>query len=169
MATSSSHANPNANLSLSTEARRRMRNQREGAVQGYYNDGRGNRGHCSFGVGILVHRGPCTAEELQRPLSSSQLDMSFAAAIRDAEGAVRRNVSHQALTQDQFDALVSYAYNTGARGARETFQRVDQGNLRGAADLITRNTYSTQNGRRVFMPGLVARRREESAPFRDAR
>ena len=165
MATSAVHMNPNANLSLSIFARRRMRNQREGVVRGYYNDGHGKRGHCSYGIGILVHRDPCTAEELRRPLTSAQLEASFANAIREAEGAVRRNVTNQALTQAQFDALVSYAYNTGGRGAYETFQRVDRGDLRGAADLIMSNTYSTQNGRRVFMPGLVARRREESAPF----
>jgi GH24 family phage-related lysozyme (muramidase) len=169
MATSAVQANPNANLSLSNEARSRMRHQREGVVRGYYNDGRGNRGHCSYGIGILAHRGPCTAEELQRPLTSAQLEASFAAAIREAEQAVRRHVTNRQLTQAQFDALVSYTFNTGARGARETFQRVDRGDLRGAANLIMSNTYSTQRGRRVFMPGLVPRRREESAPFLEAR
>lgn len=165
MATSAVHTNPNANLSLSNNARLRMRNQREGVVMGYYNDGHGNRGHCSYGIGILVHRGPCTVEELSRPLTSAQIEASFANAIREAEHAVRHNVTNQALTQAQFDALVSYSYNTGARGARETFQRVDRGDLRGAATSIMSNTYSTQNGRRVFMAGLVPRRREESAPF----
>jgi hypothetical protein len=41
--------------------------------------------------------------------------------------------------------------------------------LQGAANTIMSNTYSRQHGRRVFMPGLVPRRREESAPFREAR
>jgi GH24 family phage-related lysozyme (muramidase) len=167
MVTSAVQTNPNADLSLSNEVRRRMRNQREGVVSGYYNDGSGNRGHCSYGIGILVHRGPCTAEELSRPLTSAQIEASFDNAVREAESAVRRNVTRQALTQEQFDALVSYTYNTGARGARETFLRVDRGDFRGAAELITSNTYSRQNGRRVFMPGLVPRRREESAPFRE--
>ncbi|MDC8760549.1 lysozyme [Janthinobacterium fluminis] len=165
MATSAVQTNPNATLSLSPEARRRMRTQREGVVRGYYNDGHGNRGHCSYGIGILVHRGPCTAEELGRPLTSAQIESSFANAIREAEHAVRRNVTNQALTQAQFDALVSYSYNTGARGAHDTFQRVDRGDLRGAGRLIMSNTYSTQRGRRVLMPGLVQRRVEESAPF----
>jgi lysozyme len=169
MAPSAVHSNPNTNLSLSNDARRRMRYQREGVIRGYYNDGHGNRGHCSYGIGILVHRGPCTAEELQRPLSSAQIEASFASAIREAERAVRRNVTSQQLTQAQFDALVSYAFNTGARGARETLQRVARGDFRGAANLIMSNTYSTQRGRRVFMPGLLARRREESAPFLEAR
>ena len=42
------------------------------------------------------------------------------------------------------------------------------GDLREAASLMMRNTYSRQDGRRVFMPGLVPRRRAESAPFREA-
>lgn len=169
MATSAVRSHPNANLSLSNDARSRMRNRREGVVRGYYNDGRGNRGHCSYGIGILAHHGPCTAEELRRPLTSAQMEASFASAIREAESTVRRNVTNRQLTQAQFDALVSYAFNTGGRGARETFQRVDSGDLRGAANLILSNTYSTQGGRRVFMPGLVPRRREESAPFLEAR
>lgn len=135
-------------------------------MRGYYNDGHGNRGHCTYGIGILAHRGPCTAEELRRPLSGAQIEASFASAIREAERAVRNNVTHQPLTQAQFDALVSYAFNTGARGARETFQRVDRGDMRGAANTIMSNIYSRQGGRRVYMPGLVTRRREESAPFR---
>lgn len=161
------HSNPNATFSLSNDARRRMRNQREGTIRGYYNDGHGNRGHCTYGIGILAHRDPCTAEELRRPLTSAQIEASFASAIREAERAVRNQVTHRPLTQAQFDALVSYTFNTGARGAREVLQRVDRGDLREAANLMMRNTYSRQDGRRVFMPGLVPRRRAESAPFRE--
>lgn len=56
-----------------------------------------------------------------RPLTSEQIEASFANAVREAERAVRRNVTNQPLTQAQFDALVSYAYNTGAGGAHESF------------------------------------------------
>ncbi|WGG50401.1 glycoside hydrolase family protein [Rugamonas sp. DEMB1] len=170
MATSPAPANPNAALRMSTEARNRMRSpQREATIRGYYNDGRGGRGHCTYGIGILAHRGPCTAEELRRPLTATQIEASFDAAVREAERAVRQNVRRQALTQAQFDALVSYTYNTGARGAYDTFQHVDRGDFAGAADIISGNTYSRQGRRRVFMPGLVPRRREESAPFRETR
>lgn len=162
--------NPNAGLTMSAEARRRLRDpQHERSVRGYYNDGRGGRGHCTSGIGILAHRGPCTAEELARPVTSAQIEASFDAAVREAERAVRRNVTRQALTQEQFDALVSYTYNTGPTGASRVFLRVDSGDFQGAADAISANTYSRQRGRAVFMPGLVSRRREESAPFRQAR
>lgn len=113
-------ANPNSNmhLSMSAEARQRLRNREQ--VRGYYNDMGGSRGNCTYGIGILVHRGACTDEELQRPLSAAQVAASFASAINSAEGAVRRNVSRQPLTQEQFDALVSYVYNAGASGAART-------------------------------------------------
>ena len=168
MATSAVAANTNTNLSLSPDARQRLR-KRETTVQGHYNDGGGNRGHCTFGIGILVHRGPCTAEELQRPLAATQIEASFDVAVRDAERAVRRNVTNQALTQGQFDALVSYTCNTGATGASSVFRRVDSGDLQGAAEVISRNVNSRQDGRMVRMRGLVLRREEESAPFRATR
>ncbi len=170
MATSPQSTNPNANMHISAEARNRLRSpQREATIRGYYNDGGRGRGHCTYGIGILAHRGPCTAEELGRSLTPTQIEASFDAALRAAERAVRRNVTRRALTQEQFDALVSYTYNTGARGAYDTFQHVDQDDLEGAADIISSNVYSRQGRRRIFMPGLAARRREESAPFRQSR
>lgn len=158
---------PNANLSMSPEARQRLRDpMHESSVRGYYNDGRGTRGHCTYGIGILAHRGPCTDEELRRPLTATQIEASFDTAVRTAESAVRRNVTRQALTQAQFDALVSYTYNAGPSGASRAYLRIDQGDLKGAADVITANIYSRQGGRLVLMRGLIGRRREESAPFR---
>ncbi|GAB2876073.1 glycoside hydrolase family protein [Pseudoduganella ginsengisoli] len=159
--------NSNADLSLSAAARQRLRNRE--TVRGYYNDMGGNRGNCTYGIGILVHRGPCTEEELQRPLSVTQIETSFSAALRDAKSAVRRSVTHQSLTQEQFDGLVSYVYNTGANGATRTLQLIDRGRLGEAADVMLRNIRTTIGGRRVSAHGLIARRREESAPFLDAR
>ncbi|WP_243489183.1 lysozyme [Massilia violaceinigra] len=154
----------NTHLTMSAEARQRLRNREQ--VRGYYNDMGGNRGNCTYGIGILAHRGPCTEEELQRPLSPAQVEASFAVAVREAERAVKRNVSRQLLTQEQFDALVSYAYNTGAGGASRTFELVNSGRLHDAAETMSRNIRTTVNGRRVVARGLIERRREESAPFR---
>jgi|SRR5471030_549282 len=166
MATASS-SNPNAALSLSIAARRRIRSRE--AVRAYYNDGGANRGNCTYGIGILVHRGPCTAAELRRTLTAAQSEFSFSAAVRDAERAVRRNVTQQALTQDQFDALVSFTYNTGASRAQSIYRRIDHGDLHGAAEAISRYTNSMQNRRLVRMRGLIRRRQEESEPFRQSR
>jgi lysozyme len=79
-------------------------------------------------------------------------------------------VTNQTLTQEQFDALVSFTYNVGATGAADTFQLVDSGDLRGAATNIssmTRVRVKTKKGTKmVVAKGLVIRRGEESAPFR---
>lgn len=159
--------NPNATISLSAAARQRLRT-REAVRARYYNDGGLNRGHCSYGIGILAHRGPCTAEELARPLTLTQIEAAFAAAVREAESAVRRNVNQYPLTQDQFDALVSFTFNAGAGHSQPLYRRLNRGDMVGAANFISTYTNSTQHGRRVHMPGLVERRREESAPFRVA-
>ena len=162
---SASNGNPNATMSLSAAARQRIR-AHESVRGGYYNDGGRNRGHCSYGIGILAHRGPCTAEELARPLTATQIEASFASAIHDAESAVRRNVNRHALTQDQFDALVSFTYNAGVGNSQPLYRRLNSGDIQGAANFISSYTNSVQRGRRVHMAGLVERRRQESAPFR---
>jgi lysozyme len=79
---------------------------REGAVLHYYND---MANHCTFGVGTLVHHGPCTPEELQRLVSAAQVDAQLAARVRTAEAAVRLAVSNTPLSQtSSMRWLVSY-------------------------------------------------------------
>jgi lysozyme len=157
-------ANPNLPLRLSNQGRSRLR-EREG-LRGYYNDGGGELGHCTFGIGMLVHRGPCTAEELQRQPTLEEIEGSFATAVRSAELAVQRQVCHQPLSQAQFDALVSYTFNMGAGGAMLALRRVDAGDMGGAADVMERNVHSRVDGKLVKLAALVTRRSEESAPLR---
>lgn len=60
---------PNASMKMSPEARARMR-ATEKAVYRYYNDMGKNKGHCTWGVGILAHKGVCTAEELKKKVDA---------------------------------------------------------------------------------------------------
>lgn len=117
------------------------------------------------GPGILAHRGPCTKEELATPVSSAAVEAEFARRVAKAEREVRRNVQKQALTQEQFDALVSLTYNAGARGSRGTYKLIEKGDLKGAAANIRQMTKTTINGKQVVARGLISRRAEESAPF----
>lgn len=139
--------------------------KREVDVFRYYDDGGPGRGHCTWGPGILAHRGPCTNDELAKPVSQAAVDAEFARRLAKAERAVRNGVRAQALTQAQFDALVSLAYNAGARGSRSTWRLVEQGDLAGAAANIKTMIKTTQNGRLVVARGLISRRAEEAAPF----
>lgn len=160
----------NAAMSMSNAARARMRSL-EKAVYNYYDDGgRPGRGNCTWGIGMLAHKGPCTEGELKTKVGAAEVEAAFAYRVADAERAVRRHVSHQPLNQDQFDALVSFVYNVGAYGARETFKRVDEGDFKAAATGIAQSNkmwVKTKRGSKlVLAKGLIRRREEESAPFR---
>jgi lysozyme len=142
--------------------------RREGAVVRYYNDVANN---CTYGVGTLEHHGPCTAEELARPVTLADVDRALATRVHTAEAAVRRQVPNRQLTQDEFDALVSFTFNTGATGARATLEAADRGAAQDVVTNMNRNVYvhpRDANGRRlppVRVQGLVNRRQEEAAPF----
>jgi lysozyme len=99
--------------------------------------------------------------------------------IRETERAVKAKVKHQQLTQEQFDALVSFAYNVGASGAKEVLKDVDAGSLEMAAFRMMQNVKAkvrekdgavkkdkAGNTVWVVLPGLITRRVAESAPFR---
>lgn len=158
-------AGANDHLHMSSGARLLMR-RREVDVQRYYDDGgRPGVGHCTWGPGILAHRGPCTKEELSRPVSKAQMDAEFTRRVAVSEREVRGGVRTQSLNQAQFDALVSLAYNAGARGSRETWKLVEKGDMAGAAANIKKMTKTTINGKLVIARGLISRRAEEAAPF----
>ncbi len=74
------------------------------------------------------------------------------------EADVRRLV-HVPLTQDQFDALVSFDYNKGVRHLREIVSVLNKGDYEHAASILQQ---FDNNG----LPGLQARRRAEAAKFR---
>lgn len=153
---------------MSTNARVTMRNT-EKKVLKYYDDGGKGKGNCTWGIGTLAHRGPCTAEELARVVTDADVEREFAARLRETERGVERKVKVP-LNQAQFDALVSLAYNTGVAGAEKVFKLVNAHDFDGAAKMISSMTYGStvKDGKivRIVYPGLVIRRNREAAPFR---
>ena len=162
-------ANENMQMSGAGLAELRLR---EGAVMHYYND---MANHCTFGVGTLVHHGPCTVEELQRSVTAAEVDAQLAVRVRVAETAVRAGVPATPLTQAQFDALVSFVYNVGARGAASTLAAANRGAPSDVAAHIHAHVYvhpRDAQGRRlapVRVQGLVNRRQREATPFLQGR
>lgn len=142
--------------------------QREGAVFRYYNDA---ANHCTYGIGMLVHHGPCTIEEMRRPVTIADVNTQLASRVSSAEHAVRQRVRNYQLTQEQFDALVSFTFNVGATGARAALDAANRGASREVTTHINSNVYvhpRDANGRRlaaIRLQGLVDRRREETLPF----
>lgn len=104
--------------------------------------------------GVPVHAGMVITEDAAEALLRSGLSQY--------ETAVNRLVS-VALNQNQFDALVSLAYNIGA-GAFEhstLLKRLNNGDFAGAAAEFLR--WNKAGGK--VLPGLVTRREAEMALF----
>jgi GH24 family phage-related lysozyme (muramidase) len=164
-------ASPLAGMKMSPDARARMRFT-ERLVLKYYNDMGKNKGNCTWGPGFLAHSGVCTEEELIRKVEASSIDIEYDKRIREAEERVRLKV-RVALNQAQFDALVSFTYNTTYRANQAVYDAANTGNFAAAASAISaavRVSIGTGKEKKyVVAPGLIKRRAEESAPFRAIR
>lgn len=158
----------NENREMSDEGRSQLYLS-EGFVAGYYNDVAAN---CTYGIGTLVHYGPCTAEEMDRAVIRNEANIHFERDIRQAEGKVRSIVTDHELTQEQFDAAVSFAYNSTTHNTRRTLEHANRGDMAAVAHSMRQNVYIIPRDRNrnvigpaVRVQGLVNRRRRESAPF----
>jgi GH24 family phage-related lysozyme (muramidase) len=157
-------AKPNEHMRMSLEAKARMRST-ERAVFNYYNDMGTNKGHCTWGPGILAHRGVCSEEELGKKVSVTSVEIEFERRVAEAERGVKHNVFVE-LNQAQFDALVSFTYNAGVHGSSDTYAFLNRGDFAGAALTKSTMTKVKVGRKKVVAPGLISRRAEESAPFR---
>jgi GH24 family phage-related lysozyme (muramidase) len=137
----------------------------EGFVPYAYND---SRGHATFGVGHLLHRGPVTAaDRTQWGTKAKPKPRSLVLRVlredlaKRFEPAVRDTVKRP-LQQHQFDALVSFAFNIGPGGfeGSTAVKRVNAADFHGAADamLLWRKP-----------PEIVPRRRRERELFLNAK
>ncbi|MEG3844343.1 glycoside hydrolase family protein [Microcoleus sp. herbarium14] len=95
--------------------------QHEGGVQLslYDNDGGGN---CTIGVGHLVHKGMCNgseSQEFKQGITQERAREIFKADISKFSQVVNNYVKVP-LNQNQFDALVSFAFNVGEGYKNET-------------------------------------------------
>ena len=164
----------NQDLSTSAQGRTQLI-QHEGVIRHYYNDSVHN---CTFGVGTLAHLGVCSATERHTPVPDDLMATSLQQGITTAENIVKRTVTRTNLTQQQFDALVSFTYNLGPGGAHRVLRLVNSGHFAEAAQTMMQYTHATvrgANGRpkrdktghkiTQVLRGLVTRRAAESAPF----
>lgn len=65
------------------------------------------------------------------------------------------------LNQNQYDALISFQYNTGALGKSSALKALNKGDYEGAANKLT--LYNVSKGK--VLPGLTKRREAEKALF----
>ena len=102
-------------------------------------------------LGVTLESPPITIEEGEALLSKD---------LERFERGVHR-LCPVALTQGQYDALVSFSFNTGSLSVSTLRKKVLRGDFEGAADEFPRWVFAA--GRRLA--GLVRRREAERALF----
>lgn len=138
--------------------------EHEGIRYNLYND---PAGHCTIGIGHLVHKGNCDASDTseQEFLEGITRDQAFELLRSDvavAEQAVNAYVTVP-LTQSQFDALVSFAYNVGSGNFKNSdlLTKLNKGEY----DSVPSELNKWVHGGGKVLPGLITRRSDEGALF----
>jgi lysozyme len=133
----------------------------EGFVPRPYDDA---AGHATIGFGHLLHHGCVTAADRGHwgTITRERGLELLAQDARDAERAVAEAVKVP-LSQEQFDALVSFTFNVGTGAFRTStlLRLLNAGDRAGAADELLR--WSRAGGR--VLEGLLRRRRAERDLF----
>lgn len=104
--------------------------------------------------GIPIHDGMM--------ITSNKAERLLRSGIKKYEQDINRYVKVP-LTQNQFDALVSFAYNLGSQALNQStlLKLLNAGNTQGAAEEFLR--WNKAGGR--ILPGLIRRRKAERELF----
>jgi GH24 family phage-related lysozyme (muramidase) len=138
----------------------------EGFCPNLYDDGMPGcgvgTGHCTIGLGHLVHLNPCDGRPSETPflagVTRQQADQLLAGELTAAANRVRSQVTVP-LSQEQFDAVVSFVFNTGRLNALLPDLNANHfANIPGVM-----NQFIHSQG--AVMGGLVTRRAAESTLF----
>ena len=113
-------------------------------------------GKPTIGYGHLI----LPRETFNGPISQARAEALLRKDLHDTEQAITRAV-RVPITQAQFDALVSFHYNTGAIARSTLLKRHLAGDHAGAAKEFHRWVYAA--GR--VLKGLIRRRRAEAALY----
>ena len=147
-----------------SEAGLRFIAQHEGTRLNLYND---PAGHCTIGVGHLVHYGNCNGSEPAEFRAGISEQRAYELLRSDVNAAVQavKSLVKVPLNQQQFDALVSFTFNLGAGNLQQSdlLKRLNAGEYSAVPYELSRWVY----GGGVKLPGLVRRRNEEGILFRD--
>jgi lysozyme len=122
-------------------------------------------GHCTIGIGHLVHRGRCNGSEpaeFKRGISRERAYQLLQQDARRMEAAVNR--LGVPLNQNQFDALVSFTYNLGPAWTVEKTGIRDALKARRYRDVPREMKKWVKAGSQT-LPGLVRRRNAEAKLF----
>jgi GH24 family phage-related lysozyme (muramidase) len=141
---------------------------REGLRTKKYND---QAGYCTIGYGHLLHRSKCDDKDpselpYKNGISEDQAVKLLKDDLASFVKTVKDNVSVD-LTQYQFDALVSFQFNTGGLVGSTLLKRVNEKKFDQAAAEFKKWNKITENGKKVESDGLTKRRKAEEDLFSD--
>lgn len=146
---------------------RHLVEQFEGLILGAYDDyndhivqpGDTVRGTLTIGYGHTNSAGGPRVS-IGQTITKFEADQLLAQDLGRVEADVTRLVK-VVLNQNQFDALVSFQYNTGALGKSSILKSLNAGDYKDAANRLT--LYNRGNGQ--VLAGLTRRREAEKALF----
>ena len=97
-------------------------------------------------------------------ITKQQADNILASDLGKVEADINKLVKVP-VTQNQYDALVSFQFNTGSLGKSSVLTALNNKDYNGAANKLMAYTNGRVNGQLVPMAGLVKRRTAEKALF----
>lgn len=117
------------------------------------------KGTLTIGYGHTTSAGAPVVYVGQK-ITASEADRILSEDLGKVEAEVNRLVKVP-LTQNQFDALVSFHFNTGGLGRSTLLKKLNDGDYRGAADQFL--VWNRAGGK--VLQGLTNRREQERALF----
>jgi lysozyme len=139
----------------------------EGLILGAYDDANDHvvpiggtvRGTLTIGYGHTTAAGPPKVTIGQK-ITKAQANEILAADLSRVESSVNKLV-RVPINQNQFDALVSFQFNTGGLARSSVLTKLNKKDYQGAADALL--LWNRGNGQ--VLAGLIRRRKAERALF----
>jgi len=136
----------------------------EGFDPNLYNDPGNN---CTIGWGHQLHTGPCNGDSSEQSfvngISNETGRRLFQEDVSEATDDVNSLVTVP-LTQPQFDALTSFAYNRGSLSGSQVLDYVNARQFNMVPAALLKHVYAIGAG---YMPGLETRREREGTLFKN--
>jgi len=136
-----------------------------------YNDLGKSKGHCTIGVGHLIHKGICNGvipseKSYLKGVSIAQAKKLLKNDLVFAENAINGAVTAQ-LTQNQYDALVSFVFNVGGPKFRSStlLKLINSKQFKKAALELLKWDKMTVGAKLISIKGLHNRRIAEKHLF----
>lgn len=158
-------------MKISDEGLKHLIKLEGGAQLKMYNDLGNNKGHCTIGVGHLVHKGVCggiipSEKPYLKGVSLGKAKELLKSDLIIVESAINGSVM-VSLTQNQYDALVSFVFNVGTTVFRYStlLKHINSKQFKKASDEFIVWNKMTIAGVKKEINGLTNRRVAENALF----